>query len=393
MKRIALFTDGIFPYVIGGMQKHSYYLAKFLAKKKIHVDLYHMNPSDLKIDTQELFTEEENEFIHSIIIPFPLLPGLPGHYIRASYLYSCSIYNDFLKRPPVDFVYTKGFSGWKFIEEKKKKGSALSVPVGVNFHGYEMFQKAPSFMSWLKGVLFLKKPVEYITTNADCVFSYGGSITEIIKGLHVPDDRIIEVPTGIEKKWLNDNVEIRSGKTRFVFVGRYERRKGIEELSAVLKGFHPLMEFEFHFVGNIPLNKRVNSNSIIYHGNITEASKMKELLRTCDILVCPSHSEGMPNVIMEAMASGLAVIATDVGAVREMVTSSIGFLIQPGSKRAILTALNDCLELEPTTLNQMKKEAVEKVRKKFLWEDIIDRTVYSIDGFIETPARNERSGR
>ena len=39
--RIALITDGIYPYVMGGMQKHSYFLAKFLAKNKIYVDLFH----------------------------------------------------------------------------------------------------------------------------------------------------------------------------------------------------------------------------------------------------------------------------------------------------------------------------------------------------------------
>ena len=39
--RIAIFTTGIYPYITGGIQKHSYYLAKYLAKNKIYVDLYH----------------------------------------------------------------------------------------------------------------------------------------------------------------------------------------------------------------------------------------------------------------------------------------------------------------------------------------------------------------
>ena len=39
--KIALITDGIYPYVMGGMQKHSYFLAKYLAKNKIKIDLYH----------------------------------------------------------------------------------------------------------------------------------------------------------------------------------------------------------------------------------------------------------------------------------------------------------------------------------------------------------------
>ena len=41
---IALLTDGIFPFVIGGIQKHSYYLVKYLAQEGIKVDLYHYKP-------------------------------------------------------------------------------------------------------------------------------------------------------------------------------------------------------------------------------------------------------------------------------------------------------------------------------------------------------------
>ena len=43
--RIALVTDGIYPYVMGGMQKHSYYLCKYLVKLGVEIDLYHTNQS------------------------------------------------------------------------------------------------------------------------------------------------------------------------------------------------------------------------------------------------------------------------------------------------------------------------------------------------------------
>ena len=56
--RIALLTDGIFPYVIGGMQKHSFYLAKYFIKNKIYIDLYHTNQSQYDISKLEFFSEE-----------------------------------------------------------------------------------------------------------------------------------------------------------------------------------------------------------------------------------------------------------------------------------------------------------------------------------------------
>ena len=57
--RIALITDGIWPYVLGGMQKHSYYLCKYLAQQNVYVDLYHFNQSNYDISKLEFFTEEE----------------------------------------------------------------------------------------------------------------------------------------------------------------------------------------------------------------------------------------------------------------------------------------------------------------------------------------------
>ena len=69
--RVALITDGIWPYVLGGMQKHSFYLCKYLAQNKINIDLVHFNASTYEIDKLEFFTDEEKRYINSIIVNFP----------------------------------------------------------------------------------------------------------------------------------------------------------------------------------------------------------------------------------------------------------------------------------------------------------------------------------
>src|SRR4051812_17523547 len=108
LKKITLLTDGIHPYVIGGMQKHSFYLAKYLAKNGIYVDLYHTNQSAYDITKLEFFTEDEKKFIKSFVIDFPDLGKMPGHYIRESYEYSCRIFEVLKKNINVDFIYAKG---------------------------------------------------------------------------------------------------------------------------------------------------------------------------------------------------------------------------------------------------------------------------------------------
>ena len=85
--RIALITDGIAPYVLGGMQKHSFYLAKYFAKNKIQVDLVHYNDSKYDINALDFFTDEELKYINSIVLKFPTSAKFPGHYVYKSYKY------------------------------------------------------------------------------------------------------------------------------------------------------------------------------------------------------------------------------------------------------------------------------------------------------------------
>ena len=374
--RIALLTDGIHPYVIGGMQKHSFYLAKYFAKNQVQVDLYHTNQSQFEINKLEFFPDEEKKYIRSFVVDFPAFGKLPGHYIRESFEYSKRIFELFQNNSNVDFIYVKGFSGWKLIDEKRKGYEC--APIGVNFHGYEMFQEIPSLKSKIEQYLFLRNPVLFNIKNSDFVFSYGGKITNIIFELGIDRKKIIEIPTGIEERWLNSKPKRVEQKRKFVFVGRYERRKGIRELNRALFELLKEKNFEFHFIGIIPNDKKISSENIIYHGSISDVERIKTVLRNSDVLVCPSHSEGMPNVILEAMASGLAIIATDVGAVNLMVRSNNGWLIKSGSHVALKNALCDAMEMSAEDMFQFKKNAQNFVQKKFLWEQISIKLIEDI---------------
>lgn len=367
--KVALLTDGIYPYVIGGMQKHSFLLAKYLARNKVYVDLYHTNQSAFDITKLELFSQEEKQYIRSFVVEFPDLGKMPGHYVRESYEYSIRVFKEFSKNQDVDFVYAKGFSAWKLLDEKRK--GFKCAPVGVNFHGYEMFQNAATFKTWLEQVLLLRRPVLFNINQSDHVFSYGGKITEIILGLGIDRKRIIEIPAGIEEDWLVNEVKVPEKVRKFVFVGRYERRKGVEELSAALKKLIVDQEMEFHFIGFIPENKKIISEKVIYHGVVTDSDKMKSLLRSCDVLVCPSYSEGMPNVILEAMASGLAIIATDVGAVNLMVSGSNGWLISSMANEVLDSVLLKAIRISENDLLLMKTRSLEIVKKEFVWSKLI----------------------
>lgn len=373
--RIALITDGIYPYVMGGMQRHSFYLAKYLSRKKIYVTLVHFNQSAYDIQKLEFFTEEEKAYIENMVIPFPKGDRLPGHYIRSSYKYSSLVYEALKERlSEFDFIYSKGFSAWKLIEEKEKNPGKFP-PVGVKFHGYEMFQKATKLIIRIHQMM-LKGPARWITLHADYVFSYGGKVTGLIQALGVPSSRILEIPAGIEADWISENTGI-SGKTvRFTFLGRYERRKGVEELNeAIGMLLKENLDFRFNFIGPFEDSEKITSDKVVYHGLISDNSELKKRLDDTDVLVCPSWSEGMPNVILEAMARGCAIIATDVGAVSLMVDHTNGFLIPPGEVIILFDSLKKMTTLGSEVLEEMKKSSVQKIKSRFVYDLIIDKLI------------------
>jgi glycosyltransferase involved in cell wall biosynthesis len=369
--RVALFTDGIAPYVLGGMQRHSYFIAKYLALNKIEVDLYHTNQSNLPINELAVFTPEEKKYIRSFVIPFPPPGKLPGHYLRRSYHYSKLIYETYIKQPPVDFIYTKGFTGWYLLKQRKNH-QLNTPPIGVKFHGMNMFQKVPNFKSYLEALMF-KPPVRFILNNSDYVFSYGGKITDITMRVGVPRSKIIDIPTGITADWLNTPNTVKQ-PLQFIYIGRYERLKGIEELCEAIKQLNYL-PFEFHFVGPIPNEKKINKPNVFYHGSVRDGEQIKKYLDASDVLVCPSYSEGMPNVIIEAMSRGLAIIATDVGATNFLVNDKNGWLIPTCSISLIKSAITSAINCNSSELMQKKIHSFEFIKNNLLWDNIANKLI------------------
>ena len=180
--KILLLTDGVMPFAMGGMQKHSQQLALHMAESGLEVTLVHCiygnQPLPSKAELSAAFGEKAMSHLEIISLRFPRLGKIPGHYLNESYVYSKIIYEKLHDRiATFDFIYSKGFSAWYFIEQKKK-GKALP-PISVKFHGYEMFQKPANFKMRLQNMM-LKRPVMWNNRHADYIFSYGGGITSFL---------------------------------------------------------------------------------------------------------------------------------------------------------------------------------------------------------------------
>lgn len=372
--RILFLTDGIFPFVIGGMQKHSLLLSRMIAERGVQLTIVHPGGQGY---TPEEFTRHypDDAHISEVLVPFIDKGKLPGHYIRANKRYSKLIYQHLqgqLSR--YDLIYAQGFTGWYFI--KLRKEGKIIPPVFLNFHGYEMFQKAPSSKVLLEYKM-LRPLVRWCVRNADFVYSFGGYIDDILRDTGVGEEKLLQQTNGIDPSWVVEQVyssEIR----KFVFVGRYERRKGIEELHAVMQRLiNENQRFEFIVIGPIPEEYKIQNACIKYLGEIRDPEQIKNTLRSSDYLVCPSHAEGMPTVILEGMASGLAVIGTRVGAVERMISGN-GYLIDSENlEENLYKAFMDAIQLSEEALLDQKTNSLKLVKEEFVWPKVVDEAMAS----------------
>jgi glycosyltransferase involved in cell wall biosynthesis len=113
-------------------------------------------------------------------------------------------------------------------------------------------------------------------------------------------------------------------------------------------------------------------NNIVFLGHQTEITK---ILKTFDILVLPSRIEGFGLVLLEAMASGVPVIATNVGGIPEVVEDGItGLLVSPGDPNVLASAIYRLFNNQDL-VDRLRMEGIRLVNHKFT----IQKTTESIE--------------
>lgn len=142
-----------------------------------------------------------------------------------------------------------------------------------------------------------------------------------------------------------DNLE-RLPRPLLAVIGRLSPEKGVDVFltaAAILRG--RAMTFSAIIVGDGPQRSLLENQArdlglaSCVHFLGTRRS-LHEIYGAIDLLVIPSHSEGLPNVLLEALGHDRPVVATTVGAIPNVITSKeVGVLVPPGSPAAIADAI------------------------------------------------------
>jgi glycogen synthase len=162
------------------------------------------------------------------------------------------------------------------------------------------------------------------------------------------------------------------------YVGRLERRKGVLEwIGAAVKVALQYPKARFEFIGaNVLGANRISSelaiNQIISHNvrdrfifrGYVRRSAIPEFLKDARIAVVPSRWDNFPNTCMEAMGSGLPVIASRRGGMAEMIADGeTGWLVDKAEEDLLAEGLRRALETPPTEIARMGSHASTSIRR------------------------------
>jgi len=206
----------------------------------------------------------------------------------------------------------------------------------------------PAWYRWLKK--YLNRYVTYIICNSLSSYHY------ILDHRLITSDKVARIPNGIEPdKYLSLSIGRKKSETGPLIVGTIGSLRPVKDPALFLRVVGlvtgHLTETKFIHIGDGPMGSELLASSqrlqlqdkLSYLGHQDDVSRF---LNDMDVFVLTSMSEGMSNVVMEAMAAGLPCVVTDAGDNRELVRDGeSGFVVPVGDEELmahrLLLLLND----------------------------------------------------
>lgn len=187
--------------------------------------------------------------------------------------------------------------------------------------------------------------------GSDFTVGVSNKIAVRIKNDH-PDlsNRIAFIPNGVDDSFFSVTSSSRPSPPplKFLFAGSLIPVKGVDTLVKALGALDSAYSWQLTIAGDGPERKRLLnlaeklslSNKISFLG-VVPPDKMPSLMGDHHILVHTSYSEGRPNVVLEAMAAGLAVVGTDIQGIRELVQKDrTGWIVPAGDPDKLAELFN-----------------------------------------------------
>jgi glycosyltransferase involved in cell wall biosynthesis len=227
---------------------------------------------------------------------------------------------------------------------------------------------------------YIERHIEARTLhNANVITSVSNKVAkELQKYYRVDGDSVTIIGNGVDTRFYIPRKNKNGDRVYVLYSGRLGHRKGLFDLvksATYICHEHP--EVSFVVTGRGPLEGNLKklvkkmklSNRFSFVGFV-DRKVLLNYYQNATVYVLPSHYEGFPTVILEAMACGIPVVTTSVGGIAEtVVNGKNGFIVPMKNPKAIASAVLKLLENENLRIG-MGKIARQTVEKFYSWDKI-----------------------
>ena len=234
--------------------------------------------------------------------------------------------------------------------------SALGLPVILHLHAAQLhhfYRALPRPLQWLTRWVF--------SLPRACIVLGTAARQFVVEELGVPPERVEIVLNGVPEPTVPRCRGGAAGKPRVLFLGNLSERKGVSDLlRALAQGDFGAQAVLVSIAGGgdiagyQKLAGQLKVDRLVRFEGWVDQQQVAQLMAAADLLVLPSYDEGLPLVILEAMANGVAVVCTPVGEIPSVFTDGreVKF-VTAGDAQSIAAGLKDVLD------NQGLRETLE----------------------------------
>jgi glycosyltransferase involved in cell wall biosynthesis len=293
-----------------------------------------------------------------------------------------NIFNQFVKKE-FDIIHYNTNPTWINGSSLLQRFAKLrQTPTVLTIHGIPHLEtraeqwRSVSFFKWMS-ILSYCNLADRIIVNSE----YMRNNVVVCYGLS--RDKVVVIPNGVNLKMFtesNNNMKL-DGDPSILYIGHLSRLKGVDILiHSVAQLRNELTNIKLHLVGRgnvrglelLARNEGIEEN-VVFH-NWAKQSLTPSYYKGADICVFPSRQEGFGIVILEAMASGTPVIASDIPSFRELISNGVDGQLFKLEDPQDLSKKIIALFKDPALRKKLARNASEKV-KMYDWEKIAEKYI------------------
>jgi glycosyltransferase involved in cell wall biosynthesis len=242
------------------------------------------------------------------------------------------------------FLYPDGYAAFKI-------GKVLSVPVVTQSIGSDI-NRIGDPISALHTRAVLREADFLVTVSGDLrakAVAMGASPEKSRAVVNGCDLSVFHVRDRLEAR---QKLRIDPAAEAVVYIGRMDVKKGLRELVEATASLHPERpNLHVYLVGEGPdrplIESAIQANKATRYVHALPACAFDDVavwMAAADLVTLPSYMEGCPNVVLEALACGRPVVATNVGGIPEIMSDECGRLVPPREPVALAQALASVLD-------------------------------------------------